>query len=517
MSTRGQAMRNTLFSSVGIYTEYFLGMLVSIIIARHLGPHDFGTYSLIVWFVAIGVMATNSGTNTAVIKFIAELRGSGREDMLVPLIRYLRRAQHVFLLGVLAVGGIVFWLAGDRLAPDLNHLALFGLLVFAISLRAPYMFNVSIAKGFEQFGATATIALLATPLNLGMVIAAWWLHAPVEGFLGVFALSSIVFYAVSRYQVTRLMPAPGEARNLPDELLRRVRRHMRIVAFTVTITAVTATETEVLFLNLFNTAANAGQFKVAYLLASGAALLVPGVFSAVLLPMMSKALSEGKAVAARRFVASTTYLILLAAPLVGFGVVFSDATIHLLYGTAYDAAAPVLAGCLFACSLGTIGAAATSLLVSADHQHSILLRVVLCGILKLVLDIVLIMHFGLTGAIVAYVTVSVVGVFLYVTLAMQVSGARLAWGRLGRIALALALAAAAAYPLRHIGSPLVVFLAGGATLSIAYALLTVVLGCWTKADIGYIQDLHRRHAADRPRALASLLDWAGARAAKDYL
>jgi O-antigen/teichoic acid export membrane protein len=62
VSTRAQAMRNSLFSSVGIYTEYFLGMLASIIIARHLGPHDFGTYSLVVWFVAIGVTATNSGT-----------------------------------------------------------------------------------------------------------------------------------------------------------------------------------------------------------------------------------------------------------------------------------------------------------------------------------------------------------------------------------------------------------------------------------------------------------------------
>ena len=517
MSTRGQAMRNTLFSSVGIYTEYFLGMLVSIIIARHLGPHDFGTYSLIVWFVMIGVVATNSGTTTAVIKFIAELRGSGREDLLEPLIRYLRRAQHLFLLAVVIAGGLAFRFAGDRLAPDLNHLALFALLVFAVGLRAPYMFNVSIAKGFEQFGATATIALLATPLNLGMVIAAWWLEAPVEGFLAVFAISSIVFYTVSRYQVARLIPPPGENQVLPDELLRRVRRHMRIVAFTVTIGVVTASETEVLFLNLLDTAANAGQFKVAFQLGTGAALLVPGVFSAVLLPMMAKALSEGKEVAARRFVASATYLTLLAAPLVGFGIVFSDATIRLLYGTAYDAAAPVLAGCLFACSIGTIGQAATSLLVSADHQHSILLRVVLCGILKVILDIVLIMHYGLTGAITAFVGAMIFGVFLNVTLALRVSGARLAWGRFGRIGLAFVLASAAAFPLRHIGSPLVVFIAGGAMLSIVYALLTIVLGCWTKADIGYIKSLHLRFASERPRALASLLDWAGARAAKDYV
>jgi len=516
VNTRAQTVRNTLFSSVGIYTEYFLGMLVSIIIARHLGPHDFGTYSLVVWFVAIGVTATNSGTTTAVIKFIAELRGSGREDLLQPLVRYLRNAQHIFLATVLAIGAIAFAVSGDRIAPDLNHLALFGLLVFAIGLRAPYMFNVSMAKGFEQFGATASIALLATPLNLALVIGAWFLHAPVEGFLGVFAISSVVFYAVSRYQVSKLVP-PSKETKLPDDLLRRVRRHMRLVAITVTIGAVTATETEVLFLNLLATAASAGQFKVAYQLASGAALLVPGVFSAVLLPMMAKALSEGKAVAGRRFVASTTYLTTLAAPLIGFGFVFANPTIHVLYGSAYDAAGPVLAGCLFACSISTIGQAATSLLVSADHQHSILVRVVTTGVIKLILDIVLIMHFGLTGAILAYVGAAVFGVFLNVTLALRVSEARLAWGRLGRIGLALVLAMAAAYPLHHVGSPLVTCVVGGLLLSVVYGVLTIVLGCWTRGDIDYLKGLHRRLAADRPRALANLLDWAGARAAKDYL
>ena len=79
MNTRSAVIRNTLFSSVGIYTEYFLGMLTSIIIARHLGPAHFGAYSLVVWLVATGVAITNSGVASAVIKFVAELRGAGRE------------------------------------------------------------------------------------------------------------------------------------------------------------------------------------------------------------------------------------------------------------------------------------------------------------------------------------------------------------------------------------------------------------------------------------------------------
>src|SRR3546814_12756729 len=62
MNTRSTIVRNTLFSSVGIYTEYFLGMLTSIIIARHLGPADFGTYSLVIWLVATGVVTIGSAS-----------------------------------------------------------------------------------------------------------------------------------------------------------------------------------------------------------------------------------------------------------------------------------------------------------------------------------------------------------------------------------------------------------------------------------------------------------------------
>lgn|GEM_PF-408985 len=507
MTTRAQALRNTLFSSVGIYTEYFLGMIVSIVIARHLGPNDFGTYSLVVWLVACGVTATNAGTTTTMIKFIAEVRGGGREDLLHPLIAYLRRAQAMFLGVVLLLGSAAFLLGGSELAPEFNHWILCALLVFAVSLRAPYMLNIAVAKGFEQFGATAIIALVITPLNLGMILAAWLLQAPIEIFLGIFAVSSVLFYAVSRWQVHGLMPAITVHGKLPAELMRRVHRHMRFVAVISTVGFFTASETEVLFLNLLDTPAAAGQFKVAYQLATGASLLLPGVFSAVLLPMMARAFSEGKAVAARRFVASTTYLALLAAPLIGFGVVFSDATIAVLYGKAYQAAGIVLAACLFASAVTVVSNAATSLLVSADQQQSVLARVVGCGVLKIVLDILLVGRYGLLGATAAYLSVSIIGAAVTILLALRVSESRLQGARLLRIGIAIILASLIVLPLRALDAPLAAMLAGGAALGMAYAVLTLLLGCWTESDIEYLLALHKNVLRGRPAALGAFLRW----------
>ena len=77
MSTRGKALQNTLFSSVGLYTEYVLGMVTSIIIARHLAPAGYGSYSLVIWLVGLGVAITNSGTASAAINVTSSGLASG--------------------------------------------------------------------------------------------------------------------------------------------------------------------------------------------------------------------------------------------------------------------------------------------------------------------------------------------------------------------------------------------------------------------------------------------------------
>ncbi|HSX64649.1 MAG TPA: oligosaccharide flippase family protein, partial [Pseudoxanthomonas sp.] len=313
MSKHSSAVSRTLFSSIGIYTEYVIGMIVSIIIARHLQPAGFGSYSVVVWMVALGVVLTNSGTATAAIKFVAELRGSEGHDLIRPVLDYLRRAQRWFLLAILLIGATVLLLAGDRVVPELHHGMLFAFLVITVSVRSLYMFNIGIAKGFENFRATAIVAIVSAPLTLLMVAIAGWFDAPVEVFLSIFVVSSFVLYLMSRAQIASSIPPPVPGVRLPPELLARVRRHMRLTTFTVALGFLVGSEVEVLFLKMYSSEDSAGQFKVAFQLASGAALLVPGVFGAILLPMMANAIRQGSEVAAERFVASTRYLTLLAA------------------------------------------------------------------------------------------------------------------------------------------------------------------------------------------------------------
>lgn len=512
MNTRDSALRNTLFSSIGIYTEYFLGMVAAITIARHLGPTDYGIYGLFIWFASVGIVVTNSGVTNGVIKFVAELRGIDRHDLILPMLARLRRAQLWHLVLVVAAAALLFIAVGKRVAGDLGPID-FCLLLFAVGMRAPYMFNIAVAKGFEAFDATAKVALVAAPLNLAMVIAASLLHASITWFLVVYAFSSALFLLASRFQVRRLLgglPSPG---HLADELMRRMRRHLRIISLTIIVSFLVASDVEILFLNLYASPRSAGYFKVAYQLATGIMLLVPGVFGALLLPMMAKALSQSMDVAGQRFVDATSYLLLLAAPVLGFGIVFSRTIIGLLYGGAYAAAAPVFAWCLFAGAVTTVTQSAISLLVSADRQRTILIMTISFGMMKFLLDMTLIRHFGLHGAIAAIVLVTLASSTSYLTIGMRVGGVQMAWMRLLRTVLAGALASLlASLVTRFSLPPILTLMIGGLALTGVYFLLTLGLGCWSVADLVQLQGLHRRFASGRPLWVGSLLRWFEGRA-----
>ena len=512
MRKESSLLHSTVFSSIGIYTEYVFGMVVSILIARHLQPAGFGSYSVIIWMVSLGVIFTNSGTATAAIRFVAELRGGEQTELIAPLLAYLRRAQVIFLGVVLLVGGLALLLAGHHVAPEMDHVWLFVFLVVTITVRAMYMFNIGVAKGFQNFRGTAVIAVASAPITLLMVAVATWFSAPVGVFLGIFVASSLLLWFMSHRQTAASIPASLPGAVLPPALLARVKRHMRLTALTVTLGFLAGSEIEVVFLKMYSSEDSAGQFKVAYQLAMGAALLVPGVFGAVLLPMMASALKQGAEVAAQRFVASTRYLALLAAPLVAFGVVFATAIVGVLYGTAYAPAAPVFAACLVGGSLLTITQGGSSLLISADRQGSILAMVSIMAVLKIALDAVLVIHYGLLGATVAYLVVSFLHMGVVMVLAIRASRAMPDWWLLGRITLAAAVGAAVAYPLLHHLAPLAAVIGGGLVVCACYLPLTLLFNCWSRGDIEHLRALHGRLGSRRIGLLDKVLERAHRRA-----
>lgn len=514
MSIRTRTFRNTLYSIAGTYTEYVLGMLASILIARHLGPEGLGAYSVAIWLVAMGVSTTNSGTASTMIRFVAELRGGGGYEHLPAMVAWARHAQRWCLLGVLVLAMLVMAVAGERVAPGIDHRLLMAFLAVAIAIRASYMLNIGIAKGFEDFGIVARVAMIGAPVNLVMVLVACWLGASVESLLVVFVASGAVFLAVSARLVAPLHRGSVDTALAPV-FIARVRRHIWLSSATVTASFMAASEMEVLFLSMYVSQDAAGHFKVAYQLAVGMAALAPGVFSALLLPMMASASARGGELPGRRFASTTAYLSMLSAVLVAFAVVLPGPAIRVMFGEAYLDAVPVFSLCLVATALTAASAGASSLLISSDRQGTILALVLASCALKVVLDVVLISHMGLIGAAWAFVVTAIAVVVAMLWLAVRQTRVTPDWTRIGRIGLAAAIAALAALPAARGLPPLPGLLVGGAVLASVYGAGTLLLGCWTRGDVEHMQHLHRRLVSGRPGVGDRLLAWAWRRAPEE--
>ena len=512
MSERKLLLGNTLFASVGIYVEYFLGMLTSILLARYLGPSDFGIYGLIMWLAGLGIALTNAGITTGMIKFVAELRGNGRPDLLAALVRLLRRMQRRMLIAVLVVSATVYLVAGQHLIPDINMVG-FGLLLLSVSMRAPYMLNIAIAKGFENFRSTATIAAIVAPINLALVGIAILVRASIEGFVLVYALVSVGFCFVSGWRVRGLVPKAESDLELPQELRARIRTYSIYATIKMFVAFFCASGSEVLFLNLWGTSADAGQFRAAYQLASSASLLVPGVFAATLLPFMARSLGENPDAARRRFVLSIIHLTILSAPVAAFGISAAPDVIVALYGAAYHPAAMALTWTLASCCVTIIVAGtASSLLVSTDQQRNILIVTILNGAIKVPVGIYMIIHYGLLGGVVSFALDAVLNAITQFWLALRINKAKMPWSQLARVLAVAIIAAIPAKLISHYLPPWPALFLGALVFGPLYVIGTFVGGCWDHRSIDYMHDLVHRLGRARLLAVERFLAWAKLRA-----
>lgn len=492
MSGRARALSNTVYASLGLYAEYLFGLVASILAARALGPADLGVYGLVLWLVGTGVVIANAGITTGAIKFIAELRGAGQHDLIPALVRRLRRLQRMMLVVVLAAMVALYALARERVMPGID-LALFGLLVGSLALRAPYMFNIALAKGGQDFRSTAIVALAGAGSNLLLVTAAFAAGAPLAAFVAIYAVSSLVFYFVSRSRAAKLLATlPAGAAELPEALRARVGHHLRVVAVTLILTSVGSGEFELLFLNLLGEPADAGVFKVANALALGAAVLVPGVLALQSLSIMANAYGHGADAAARRIGPITAWLLLLGAPLVGFVVVFADPLIAVLYGPQYAQAGAVLAGLIVARVMSTLGQGASAFLVSADRQSTLAWLTVLFSVLRLGVAWWAISAHGLMGAVAAAMLLSLLGTGSTMWLALREGRTGLPGWRMLRMLLAAVAVAACALPLRGLDSPIAVLAAGVLAFAVLYPPALWLLRCLTPEDARYVGELASR-------------------------
>src|SRR5690606_29794999 len=96
------AIRGAMMVMGSTYVTYALGLLTSILVARTLGPDDFGRYSYIVWLAGMLIAFSNNGITTTAIRFVSESLGRGSPESSRRVHGWLWRRQ-LFCIALVAV------------------------------------------------------------------------------------------------------------------------------------------------------------------------------------------------------------------------------------------------------------------------------------------------------------------------------------------------------------------------------------------------------------------------------
>ncbi len=474
MKERLALLRNVAWVAMAGYIEAAVGLLAGVLIARTLGPTDFGHYAFAIWLCGALIMAGNNGLPATSIKYIAEARGAGRAELTAALVSRFTRLQLASSGLVLSVFAVVMAISPVSDWRDALPLML-GIAIVAAWSRAGFWMWGSIGKGHELFAPENLTLSINAILNMALVIALAWKGATIAEFFALYAGLGVVSNLVLRFMLGRrgIRAVPGP---VPVDMERRLRRHLILTGIMMLLIVGTNRGVEMSLLKVYASAEEVGYFAIAGSLTKGAVELLAGGMSAVLLSTMSRRFGEGgQAALGGMLTESTRVYWLVGLAIAGLGLTVSAGLVNLLYGYRYDDAVPALMWNLVIAGLMVVNGAASAVLTASDRQADRIRIVLLALAINLIAGIVLIPRYGLAGAIASLALTQLSETAIAWSYVFRRVRFRLPVGPMARQALAAVIATALAHLATEALHRKLDFIGGAAVFLLTYLALCVVL------------------------------------------
>lgn len=381
------------FRSLGL----LLGFGVNVLLARLLGPVEFGAYTFAFTVVSLLAVPLHDGAANLLMREVARDAAAGAWGSL----RGAVIAANLFvMLGAAAVIVIVAPLVWVRVPATERSL-------WWLTLALLPLYSLANLRGAVLLGlARPVLALIPdlivrpSVLALALVIggaAGWRVGATsAMGFhVGAASCAFLVGTAFTLHVLRRQVPK-ARAAYRPRAWLRSLGPFSLISGVQITNTSLA-----VLFLNYFSTKPEISSYRIAFL---GASLLGIGVAvgTQILAPQIAELHARGTPEQLQRRVRTVTRFMLGAALLPAIGLlIFSHPLIHLIFGEQYiGAQAPIVVlvlGQLLAAGTGAVGI----LLFMTGHENSVLRVVIATMLINVALEFAFVPQMGALGAAIA--------------------------------------------------------------------------------------------------------------------
>ena len=482
------------------YVTVALGLVVSALIARGLGPEDYGRYAYVLWLSGLLVTFGNHGLGITAIRFTSEALGREKPGEAAEVHGWLQKRQWLSLVAVCAL----FLVALPFVKPagwDGNLGLLIGVVGLSFAAKATYTFKVCIAKGHGRFNVEAWTTMLMSVLYTLGVAVLMLIQAPLSWYLVFFTAISIGHVFMVQPMLSRAGIHAGRGEVAPD-LVARIRPHLLWTVVHVGAIVLSNKTIETFLLNSLVGPAEVGYFTIATNLTRGGVELVASSLTSLLMPLMAHAYGAGGIRQVGVLLSdSIRYCVFMGMIVAGLGLLWAAFGIHLMYGEKYEPVVQVLRIMVVAGGLTLVEAAFGALLTTTDNQRLRAMSALLSVVISVGCAVTLVPMFGLMGAVWANAISRVAVTAVVATMVVRNLDVALPWGAVRGLVLSAIGGLAATAPLLWLSQSMWMQFAAGLVFVAVFVTLTTRLGGWHAKDAEMLLKL----AEKRPRQLGWMI------------
>ncbi len=373
----------------------------TILIARVLGPGNFGIYMFVLWLATVAVPAIGVGMSTVTNRHIEEIQAGKEPRFVAGVFQFVWQRQYksilVYCLMYLCLALPISWFFGAS-APLL--------LLFLAGLSALPLLLSSVVgttlRSLRRFDLLATIHLFGVVSTLVLMLVATQFQGEQIGvFLLASAVACTLTLAMALICLVRLLPLKSAIQ--PGILLRdRLARGLNNSLLLFTLDVIVWQRSEMVWLARGHSTAALGFYALSATISTHVIDISPMLLSTCILPLLLRHVpGQRYSNAAEAFVKTSIYIALLASPLCLGLILFCPALISFCFGSAYLPAVTPLRILLISAAFGSVATVGLTHLANNKRSQAQLWFGVVAAGLNIVLAVPLIMIWGVIGAALA--------------------------------------------------------------------------------------------------------------------
>lgn len=477
MTLRDTVVRNTFWYGLITVAGLGSGLLMSVVLARGLGPAQMGDYSFLLWIARMVHAVAVLGLALATVRYTAAAFGQGDGARASAFLRFFLRRQiaSTTLIVALLLPIVLLWDPSGLRWPIIVIL----LGCFPVTIEGIYSASVYGAQRYEVSSRVSAVKMTLHLLSATVIVA---LGGGVVGVMIGGMLGTTVSCLLLRRGARPLYPeAPG---TIPADTRRDLWGYLLPLSVVAVLETLVWDRSEVFFLRLYASREDIAFYSLAFGLAIKV-MVLPEILIGAILPALSSLHGTGDhAEFARVYRTTLRYVTLVGAPLAVLGWALAPAIIEVLYGARYLPVGHLLGPLLLIAVGGVMRQVAWSALFAAGDRRSALNATWVSAVVNVGAAAYLIPRYGTMGAVGANACGQILAsAWAFIAVARR-HQCRFPLADVAKVSVAAAAGLAVTLVLRPAGlhpAPMIVAaVAGLATFSLV-AVLTGVVGTreWT--------------------------------------